>query len=91
MGFVRNEVYNKGPNMYTAHKTNEACHKGLVVRLMYISVEELKTNVVHKANNGHCTHTENPQATPTQEPSTTTNGVISPQSPTEKDHITLYT
>uniref|UniRef100_A0A2N9HLN3 Uncharacterized protein n=1 Tax=Fagus sylvatica TaxID=28930 RepID=A0A2N9HLN3_FAGSY len=47
--------------------------------------EELKINMVHKANNGRCTPTANPQATPMQELSTTANGVISPQSPTEKD------
>ena len=77
--------------MYTAHKANEAHHKGLVVRPMDAPVEELKINMVHKTNNGRGTHTANPQATPMQEPSTTANGFISPQNPTEKDHIALCT
>ena len=53
MGFVQNEVYNKGPNMYTGHKANEAHHKGLAVRPMDIPVEKLKTNMV-EAYNGRC-------------------------------------
>ena len=77
--------------MYTAHKANEAHHKGLMVRSMDAPAEELKINMVYKANNGRCTPTANPQATPTQEPSTTANGVITPQSPTKKDHIILCT
>ena len=77
--------------MYTAHKANEAHHKGLVVRPMDALAEKLKINMVHKTNNGCCTPIANPQATPTQEPSTTANGVITPQSPTEKDHIILCT
>ena len=77
--------------MYMAHKAKEAHHKGLMVCPIDAPAEELKINMVHNANNGRCTPTANPQATPTQGPSTTANGVISPQSPTEKDHITLCT
>ena len=77
--------------MYTTHKANEAHHKGLVVRPMDALAEELKINMVHKANNGRCTPTANPQAIPTQELSITANGVISPQSPIENDHKTLCT
>ena len=45
-GPISPQAYNKGPNMYTAHKANEAYYKGLTVRPMNAPMEQLKTNMV---------------------------------------------